>query len=348
MFQVDDLRGKVGGLNETFVVGGQTGDEDTLFKRFDSGQMGAHFKLQPISALQIHALIGTNGKYTAGASYDGALADAFGAGQYGLGYTIDNIGFVRFQFQGGSYAKGHWAGDTASWTANPTVSSINAWNQIQLAFQLTAVQNLNLDFGVTIPLELKVEERDYKGTDTFVPYKYNDEITLTTKDSTYQAPTVIALGANYSAGDLGLLFRFDARFGEKLVQKKITVSDVADIDVESTRALGGLNFSVQPSYKLGDLGSILGVVSFGMVGNQEAKIGSAAAVDGKDGTVKLGLGLAFDKNLGGGGNFKIGIAAQIPVSGDKYDSGDSKADDIAKAKDTKIAIPIVFTYSIYP
>jgi hypothetical protein len=113
-FQEDSLRGKVGGTQEAFVVGSQAGGEDTIFKRFESGNMGAHFKIQPIPALQIHALIGTNGAYASSAVYKEAAADAFAAGQYGLGYTIDNIGFVRFQFQGGTYGKGYWGTKTTA------------------------------------------------------------------------------------------------------------------------------------------------------------------------------------------------------------------------------------------
>jgi hypothetical protein len=333
MFQEDSLRGKVGGLQEAFVVGGQTGDEDTIFKRFESGVMGAHFKLQPISALQIHALIGSNGTYGNGAAYADGAADTFAAGQYGFGYTIDSIGFVRFQFQGGKYGKGYWGKDDDGkdvLKGNSFISSTNDWNQIQLAFQLTAVENLNLDFGFTLPLEIKVVEKDDKVVG------YSD---LTTKDSTYQAPMVIALGANYTAGDLGVLVRFDTKLSEKKVVKD---------GAETTRGLVGLAFSVQPSYKLGDLGSILGDISIGIAGNSETKTGGTT-MDNKDGATKLGLGVAFDKSLGGGGNFKIGVAAQIPVAGDKYENPTgSKAGDEAKSKDFKIAIPMVFTYSIYP
>jgi hypothetical protein len=194
---------------------------------------------------------------------------------------------------------------------------------------------LNLDFGFTLPLEIKVVEKDDQ------PIPYTDK-SLTTKDSTYQAPMVIALGATYTAGDLGVLFRFDTKLSEKTVIKD---------GAETTRALAGLAFTIQPSYKLGDLGSVLGDISLGVVGNNETTTGGTT-VNKKDGTVKLGLGVAFNKAIGSGASFSIGVAALLPVAGDKYDNAsygaNSTAGDKAKSLDTKIAIPIVFTYNINP
>jgi hypothetical protein len=67
-----------------------------------------------------------------------------------------------------------------------------------------------------------------------------------------------------------------------------------------------------------------------------------SSYDAKNGYTDLGLGLYFDRNIYAGLSFAVGLATNIPVSGDKYD-GDK---NVAKAQAFKLAIPIAITYSL--
>ncbi|MDR2483297.1 MAG: hypothetical protein LBD08_06665 [Treponema sp.] len=295
LFQVDDLRGKLGGVNENFDGFGKSGDEDAIFGRTDSaGKFGAHFKIAPIEALQIHAAFGANAglykdpidTYYKEKSGD-AIGDVFSTGQYGIGYTITDIGLARVQFIGGSYGKD---------TLGSYPSKVQNYNQVQVAFQLTAVENLNLDFGAKIPFKITGDG----------PAVYDDPsgsgATFGTSDDSYQAPIAIRVAAKYTAGDLGIFFGLKTGFGGKLKGK---IPAVGDITADEGFSLGA---DIEPSYKLGDAGSIIGNISFELKGNSTYEIGSASEVDAKDGTTKLGLGVSFHKPLGGG-NFNPRISS---------------------------------------
>ncbi|MDR0644708.1 MAG: hypothetical protein LBG05_07350 [Treponema sp.] len=88
--------------------------------------------------------------------------------QFGVGYTIQDIGLARAQYIG-------WR------------------NVVELAFQLTAIQDLNLDFGVKIP---------WIGDDS-----KNDEVNYNMHRD-YQ----FSLGADFTAGEFNLLCRADTAF----------------------------------------------------------------------------------------------------------------------------------------
>jgi hypothetical protein len=312
-------------MNENLVVGGYGGGEDDIFTRFDSGgTFGAHFKLEPIENLQIHASLGTNGKWAELGNDSDAIGDIYSTGQYGIGYTISNIGFARFQFIGGKYAKGPYT--------YPDKAEL--WNRIQLAFQLTAVENLNLDFGVTIPFAVSADEnylnmRDDKGKLVSEAGKMTDDFFFSTKDDKYQAPIAIALGAKYTMGDLGLLGRVLVKLAES--------GTVAKVDYTGPFVFA---IGIEPSYTLGDIGKVVGDVGFQVKG--KSKWGDT---ENKDDTMDLGLGVSFHKNVGGGGNFTIGIATNIPIGGDGYNKDFGKLE--AKASAFKLAIPMTITYSLY-
>ncbi|GHV72131.1 hypothetical protein AGMMS49928_27930 [Spirochaetia bacterium] len=313
LYRVDDLRGKIGGANENFIVGSKTGGEDTIFTRFESDLFGFHLKLVPIEALQIHVSLGENMPYGGDVPQDkNAVGDILSTGQYGIGYTIDGIGFARAQFIGGKYGKDGFEFGTGYVVPN----AVKAYNQFQLAFNVTAVEGLNLDIGATIPLKITAKEIEDTGT-------YYGTLG---KDDYVQAPIVIAAGANYTAADLGVYFYADAEIGGK--------SEISGVEAESGVKI---DVTVEPSYSLGDIGKVIADISFGFVGNSKA-----GGTEVKNGHMDLGLGASYHKSVGGG-NFSIGLATTIPLGGDGYDGDLNK---VAKAQAFKLAVPIIWTYSL--
>lgn len=117
--QGDALRGKVGG--DAGIQVASFGDEDGIFQRFYP-KAGILVDFTPVEGLYVGAALDTNQKDGAGVA---TTAAAFAAGQYGIGYTIKDIGQVRAQYRGA-----------------PTETG-DKW--IDAAFALTAVAGLTVD-----------------------------------------------------------------------------------------------------------------------------------------------------------------------------------------------------------
>jgi hypothetical protein len=98
----------------------------------NGGEAGVNFELSiaPMDGLYIYAAVGGNGTDLTSQTGVYKAPDIFKNGQYGAGYTIAGIGMIRAQVCG----------------YTPGVAD-NAFNIIQGAFKLTAVQGLSADIG---------------------------------------------------------------------------------------------------------------------------------------------------------------------------------------------------------
>jgi hypothetical protein len=135
-------------------------------------------------------------------------------------------------------------------------------------------------------------------------------LTFDGNNTTYQKPFTIALGAKYTAGDLGVLGRVDA-----------------DVDGYSEASEGAktekplnVNFHLLPSYFLASLDATV-EVEFGL-----------DFTGGDNGGTKVGFGLWLDRDLGKG-NIQTGV-------------GYTLASDVGGTKDSALlTVPIIITYS---
>ncbi|MEJ5190095.1 MAG: hypothetical protein WHT84_12850 [Breznakiellaceae bacterium] len=119
--QGDKLRGKLGGHQ----LIGSAGDENAIFKRFYP-TMGTLINLTPVEGLYIGTALDPN------ASTEDKTAEVVMKNvQAGAGYTIPDVGLARVQYLGSN-------NDDARF--------------VQVAFQLTAVKNLNADVGAKFAL----------------------------------------------------------------------------------------------------------------------------------------------------------------------------------------------------
>lgn len=327
LFLVDDLRGKIGGVNENFgFPGSRGGGEDDIFDRFNSGgRFGFHFKIAPNDNFHLHAAFGVND--SAMLDYnknDRAVAweEVFEAAQYGIGFKVENIGFARVQYIGGSYAKSSLAS---------FLGSSRHWDQIQLAFQLSAVPNLDLDIGVKIPFKV---EGDSKATvNNLVPINGKDQILF--DDDFYQAPVTARIAGKYTLNDLGLGLYIGIKvgFGEKLEYTRTST-----VVWEGPFTLG---FDLEPSYKIGNIGTVMGNFSLAVKGKSTATEGKTST-ENIDDTTDLGAGLSFHRDFGGG-TFSIGVYANFPISGDGYYD---VSNGLARVQAFKLAVPITITYNL--
>lgn len=120
--QQDVLRGKIGNWGAFGLE--SAGDEDAIFKRFNPDQ-GIQIDVTPLDGVYIGAAISGNG---------GLFEDNLKNIQIGAGYVITDIGHLRAQYFGSALE------DAAN------------TSKMQVAFALTAVENLLVDAGATIAI----------------------------------------------------------------------------------------------------------------------------------------------------------------------------------------------------
>jgi hypothetical protein len=177
VFEEDDLRYKIGTTGSGFgnyelYIRGSARDENTLFHRFKSGGFGTHVALTPIENLYIGAAFGsvtTNRSFTA--LSEGGAENVFKNIQVGAGYKIPGIGFLRAQYIGERAftneairpndpvpsIKNGAGGNYAFLEREAVLGNAAA---VQAAFQLTAVEDLNIDVAASIPFVLNWEQGD--------------------------------------------------------------------------------------------------------------------------------------------------------------------------------------------
>lgn len=125
--QGDVLRGKIGDFG---VYSAQlTGDEDGIFKRFNPSA-GLLLNVTPVEGLYLGAALDTAAN---GATIRSDLM--FRKIQVGAGYTIPSVGLVRAQYRG---------------TLDMKDATTYKIGSIDVGFNLTSVENLNLDAAATI------------------------------------------------------------------------------------------------------------------------------------------------------------------------------------------------------
>jgi hypothetical protein len=177
VFEEDDLRYKIGTAGSGFgnyelYIRGSARDENTLFHRFKSSGFGTHIALTPIENLYIGAAFGsvsTSRSFTA-LSEDGAT-NVFKNIQVGAGYTIPGIGFLRAQYIGerpftneairpGDNVPSIKNGAGGNYAFLEREAILGNAATVQVAFQLTAIQGLNIDVAASIPFLVEWEQGD--------------------------------------------------------------------------------------------------------------------------------------------------------------------------------------------
>lgn len=362
VFEEDDLRYKIGTAGSGFgnyelYIRSSARDENVLFHRFKSSGFGTHITLSPLENLYIGWALGSvSSRSFAALTEDGAL-NVLKNSQIGAGYTIPGIGFARLQYIGerpfvneavrpddnvpslrndanGSY---YWLGREA------VLGNAAA---IQAAFQLTALEGVNIDAAASFPLFMKWEQGDP------MYGRYDSVLEIES-----QRPIVAGLGF-----DVSLLspFRFYGRIDiETGSYKKATALDVSyTVYEDSLTFKEGTNllWSMFVSYDLGK-NWILGLdLNLDMrFGDERDALGNAAEQRALGGDIDLSLEIkrstASEKYLNNYVDLGFGIWARKNFAGVdirtaltmKLPNLSGKAHAGAKPQ---LFVPVIFNYSI--
>jgi hypothetical protein len=382
LYRWDVLRGKIGGISE--AVGGYGGDEDSIFQRLESDTFGAMLILTPpakapdaVKGLTLFSSFGVSGgidpaKNSFAAATENAFKYIFSTPHAGIAYQHEAFGLARFQFIAGNY---HW-GNGGDWynaiTNGNTSTSANGKiyypthskeaARLELAFNLTSVPNLNLDLGFGLPLPVTVVLDDLNSVKAVGPtyrelgirsaanylYRIANE-----EGDKWQPPIRAAAGIEYKLPDLNLGFRFRTKleFGESVRFYDDYDDFKGGFDVEA---------GLDTSYTIGKIGTVS--LDLALRANQndsfngnkklsgEADIGSLS----HNGVTDLGLGAFFTRQFSRGCYIKAGVAATLPIGGDRYDWSPGGAADLEvkereayKDGNFIVAIPIIIEMNLF-
>ena len=121
-------------------------------------------------------------------------------------------------------------------------------SKLWIYFGLTSIENLGIDFGVGLTLPSDVTKREFYNPADFTKLAFSETVT-------HNYPVAVGLGANFSAGALGVKARILAEFLESTETKKTTYKANGDEDKVKTDKVGdGLTMliDVQPSFAINE------------------------------------------------------------------------------------------------
>jgi hypothetical protein len=229
---------------------------------------GAIIQIRPISNLEV--AVGANIGIGDGAYGD--AYDVYARTQAYVGYTIEGIGVAALGFNSNT---GYWDATTSGYN-NPN---------LELAFNLTAIENLTAQLGVHIPFASKSD-----GIDSAVD------------------PIKIALAASYGSDLFGINAHLKTTFGEKV--------EVAGFDDPALEGPFSLGVTLTPWYNLG-IGKVGLSAQFAFAGTSRS-----LGTDNDDDTIKWEVSPYFEKPFSGG-SFLVGfrIGGSNYTNDKAYDDG---------------------------
>jgi hypothetical protein len=253
-------------------IGGPGKDGDAVFNRFEP-DFGALFISQPITGLSLFAQLDTGEPMN---SIVGGIAGAEAKNVYksiqaGLAYDISGIGLARAQ----------WVGDTMDGItrgADGIVSANNA--RIEAAFKLKAVEGLNLDLGIKIPIPVK---EVFEGFDTV-----------------YQGNFQVAAAGDFKAGDFGITYGLYGGFGGS------TAVDLPN--ARRSKHSPTFDLILIPNFYVAAIDATVGAD----VGFRAKGASTTAGSKNPDQSTTFGFGGWISRDLGKG-LIKTGLAYQLPA-----------------------------------
>jgi hypothetical protein len=347
-FNEDDLRGTIGTtIFTSWLIPSGGKDEDGIFDRFQASA-GAHVAFVPanelfngiLNGLYVEAAVGSSpGNIRANRNlYELDALDVYKAVQIGIGYKIPQIGFFRAQFIGNNRSQLKPDDDLIQTETQLmeglTSSSVlkRDADMIEAAFQLTLVENLNLDLGFKYPLPYTTDVA-FTVYPALRPNPPLDNVNGT--EVKVQRPIVAALGASYRWNGLSVLGRFDFASGETFEQEgSYKINTGASLGVWLIPA-----YQISGFLKVGiDIGFEMHMV------DQQEKYGITADLAGSDYS-DFGIGPWIELNLGGG-TAKTGVMIMLPNSPRyAYNPGHTIAWKDTFSGKPVVSIPISLSYN---
>jgi hypothetical protein len=302
------------GFNNAFT----TNTGVLITSKIDALYIGLLFpSLSPFSTATQSFLTEKGGKYEVVNSADGFndIARILERTQIGFGYTIPDIGFARLQIIGANAGISSYANFTAE---TPAALPVIYAPSIEVAFQLTMVQGLNLDVGFKyfIPIDASWAGewvREIAKGSTFEPwYKWTNN-----PANTWEATRNMeaSIGAVYVMDDITINFHGNGRFGGSFTtnDNKLdpTLADPITINFPLE-----LNFHLWPEYNLGfaTMGLDIGFGYYGAytVGDTDDVYKSTGKDEtGWHGGMRMGFGVYVKKVLATNNTIQAGLAFSL-------------------------------------
>jgi hypothetical protein len=317
------LEGKVGGADFDYTVPVKGGGD--IFSNFSADGNGTELVLKPLEGLYIAAMLnGIFPKKTDNGWVGIEAKHMYQKIQVGVGYEIANIGHARVQFKGDNGTVVFGEPESLKFIAEGVLPSANA-PKVEVAFALTAVENLTVDLGAKIWFAAK----NYLDPTTPYEYDYKEH-----DDLSYTKPLGISLGAQYTLDDFSIRGRVDTEIGAKLTSKFM--------GQEFTGKSGlALNAHLTPTYNLGfaKVGAEIGFLVNPKIEGESG--GESETID--EGGIEFGLGAFIQKSVGTG-FIRTGVGVALPTVAHKLK--DPLTDVTTEKKtDLVLTIPIYWEYS---
>jgi len=363
----DTLRGKVspGGRSGGFVLPGFDVGEDYIFSRLGNdtddgcytpiGGSGFLFTSAPVDGLFLgwNVNVGTTFHPNPENGANRRANDAFRGSQVAIGYNIPNIGLVRAMYLGG------WAGKLdlenektqdkltkalfAPDYENGTFGDTDEQTSLQVAFNITAIEGINIDIGYRVFFPITVW------------YDYDEEGTLFSNEKHYRFSQGhwLSAGINMNFGIFNMTIFATGKFGAynyRTVNKDTL--DYYGIKRDKTRDGLELQVKLDPSLSL-DFGTIGLSLAYKFKGSP-----IVAHVDSNDKVTKfardkdnpaythqIGMGLWYERSLGSG-QFTIALTYTMPELRPTFNN-EGKYDKARSFGSHWIQLPITLTYAFF-
>ena len=199
-----------------YSVVGTVGSEDFVFQRIDTLNQGFVVSVAPIDGLYFVASFNDLGNYQ-------RTEYLLGDFQFQAGYTIANIGQIRAGYKSVQQ-------DALEATTLPTVKAARdaeVAGTIEVAFKLTAIENLYADFGVRMTTNDEVQDK-YSQINLYASYKmdafkfhligqttmYNDDKIVDADGDEINLGYMTGVGVDYALAN-GFSVMGDIRFMDK-------------------------------------------------------------------------------------------------------------------------------------
>jgi hypothetical protein len=346
-FVEDDFRGKIGNTEfASWLLPNSGRAEDNIFSRFQA-TVGAHFTLTPIKGLSIEAAIGS----TAGGSranrnlFEVTASDVYKAIHVGVGYKIPDVGFVRTQFIGNNrkQLKPNLM-NNATLNGQFLMEGLARNNDadiIEIAFQYTGLDGLDVDLGTKIPLKYTTDTEFtvYPALNPNVPVLSSDN-----EKKSVQKPFVIAVAATYTfpmLSSLNFMVRTDLSFGGFIEEENVFLLKNGLI----------INAWINPSYYVTEFFRVGIDMGFEFHGEDkwQQPIGKLN-LDKTNGSEYFDFGVGPWIGLQvGGGTIKTGVMMMFPGNVRyvyKENNSVGYRFETTFSGEPVISIPICFTYSL--
>ena len=361
LFSWGEMTGRVGGTGT--LIGAYGGG--VPFQPVDSSDtLGAMFILRPpssapdwITGLTIFASIGSSGGLDTAwgrhrqfaARTNLAMKHIFSNPQIGFGYRHDDFGLIRFQYVGSNYLWGQgidydrrtvsypWYGESITVPNYFLPRRARVEPRIETAVNITAIPNINLDVGLSVPLQVAVRPDDfgdvnqtmigpvwladlgYRGKTT----SWDNNRLAHREGDIWRAPIIIGGGIDFRTDampDFAFRLAFSMQFGEQ----------VAFVGHSGTYEAGTkFQIGIQPQYTFSNVGTL--AVSAGLRFHQNDTINGTIPTPFStndeiialnsvmhNGMVDLGFSAMLTRTITTTSSIRVGIAMTLPVGGDRY------------------------------